>query len=82
MCSNYPGIKFDHQFADWKEKLKDCQQVLESITPLQNRSYRVIGRTKMRFCTCNGVINKSVQKLLLFIVNMQLCDLFITVMVA
>ena len=52
MCSNYPGIKLEQRFRGKNTKLNICHHTLTSSTQLQNRSFRVVERTRTsRKCT-------------------------------
>ena len=70
------------RFRGKQIKLNICHHMVTSSTQLQNRSFHVVERTRMS-AKCRKMKNARAKraKLLVFVTNIQICDVLVAVLV-
>ena len=77
-------LNWNQRLGHKKTKLNICYDMLTSSTQLQNRSYHVLERTRTRTTSkCQNMKNARAKraKILLPLSNMQICGVFVAVVV-
>ena len=75
-------LNWNQRLGHKKTKLNNCHHMFTSSTQLQNRSFHVVERTRTS-SKCQKMKNARAKraKILFFIVKMQICGVFVAVVV-